>query len=101
MDSIAYKADKSTTINAPNIFRGVLVRGSQIPATMLYIKTAFYSRLIRNTKNTSFHELDCTSGCDTVIIVGENVCGISINTDTYDQASITPLMENRTIPPRV
>ena len=82
IDSIAYKTDKSTTINATNIFGGVLVHRSQIPAIMLHINAAFYSSLIRNTKNMSFHALDCTSRCDTVIIVGENVCVISMKTDT-------------------
>ena len=67
-----HRIDKSTTINATGIVIKNIVCRSQTPGTRLQIKIVFNFRLVRNIKNTFFHDLDCTSGQDARITVGAN-----------------------------
>ena len=61
MFSAPYRIYKSTTINATGIVIKNIVCRSQTPGTRMQIKIAFNFRLIGNTKNILFHNLDCTS----------------------------------------
>ena len=54
------RIDKSTIINETGIVIIKLACRQKTPRTRLKIKIAFYFRLIGNTKNTSFHDLDYT-----------------------------------------
>ena len=53
------RIDKSTIINETGIVIIKLVCRPKTPRIRSKIKIAFYFRLIGNTKNTSFHDLDC------------------------------------------
>ena len=72
MISTPYRIDKSTTINATGIVINTIVYRPQTPGTRLQIKIVFNFRLIGNTKNTSFHNLDCTSRQDVHVTAREN-----------------------------
>ena len=66
------KIDRSIPISMDigNIVTIIFISRTYPPRTRLQIKIAFNFRL--TSENTSFHELDCTSGQDARITVGAN-----------------------------
>ena len=77
MFNAAYRIDKSTTINATGIVINTIVYRSQTPGTRQQIKIDFNFRLIGNTKNMLFHNLDCTDRYDAIEIIRKNVADVS------------------------